>query len=107
MAEIIDFTNENFESTVNGADKPVLVDFWAVWCGPCKMQSPVFDELAEEYGDKAVFGKVNVDECEQLAVALKVQAIPTIMIIVGGEVKEVNVGYAKKEKLAELLAKYI
>ncbi len=104
---MIEFTDVNFQETVSTADKPVVVDFWAIWCGPCKMQSPVFHEVAEEYKDKAIFGKVNVDECEKIAVALKIEAIPTIMVIVDGEVKEVNVGYAKKEKLVELIEKYL
>lgn len=104
---VLELTELDFQKTVDESKKPVVVDFWAAWCGPCKMQSPVFHELAEELKDKAVFAKVNVDECEKIAYALNITAIPTVMVFVGGVVKEVNVGFSTKAKLSEMLIKYI
>lgn len=95
---VITVTNENFAAEVIASDKPVLVDFWATWCPPCRMQSPIVDELAEERSDIKV-GKVNVDEQPELAEKFDVQNIPTLIIFKGGEVIKVLVGLRSKEQL--------
>ena len=79
-------TSENFDEKVLNSDKPVVLDFWATWCGPCRMQAPIFEKAQQEAGDAAVFGKVNVDEQMDLALDFQVSSIPTIIIISGGEV---------------------
>ena len=98
--EEIKLTRENFESEVIQSEKPVLVDFWASWCAPCMMQSPIVDELAEEHPELKV-GKVNVDEQPQLAAAFGVESIPTLVIIKDGITKEVLVGLHRKEQILE------
>ena len=101
MAEIV-LTAENFEQEVLQSELPVLVDFWATWCGPCRMVGPVVAEIAEEYEDKIKVGKVNVDEEEELAERFGVQSIPTIILIKGGEEVARNVGFAPKAKLVQM-----
>lgn len=104
MAEIV-LTNENFETEVLQSEKPVLVDFWASWCGPCRMLAPFVEEIAEEYADTAVVGKINVDEQPELAVRYGVMSIPTVMVFRGGEVTDTLVGYRPKADLEALLNK--
>jgi len=102
------FTDQNFNSEVLEASKqkPVLVDFFAPWCGPCKIQGPIVDELAGEIGDKAVVGKLNTEEAQQTAMNFGIMSIPTLMIFKNGEVKETMVGLQSKESLRALLEKY-
>ena len=88
-------------------EKPVVVDFWATWCGPCKMQAPILHEFKEEIGDKAVVAKVDIDVVEKLAIELGVMSIPTIMVFKNGELKEKVVGLTSKAKLSELLLRNI
>jgi len=95
-------TTENFDEVVGKAEKPVLVDFWATWCGPCKMLSPVVDELAGERDD-IVVGKVNVDEQPELAAKFGVMSIPTIVAFKGGEEVNRSVGVVPKESLIDLV----
>ena len=95
---VITITNDNFSTEVIASDKPVLVDFWATWCPPCRMQSPIVDELAEERTDITV-GKVNVDEQPGLAEKFDVQNIPTLIIFKGGKAVKVLVGLRSKEQL--------
>ena len=102
MAEIV-LTKENFEAEVLQADKPVLVDFWATWCGPCRMLAPIIEELAEEYEGRAVVGKVNIDEQPELADAFGIQSIPTVLVFKNGKIADMSVGYRPKEQLAQLL----
>jgi thioredoxin 1 len=104
MAEII-ITKDNFETEVLQSEKPVLVDFWATWCGPCRMLAPFVEEIAEEYADTAVVGKINVDEQPELAVRYGVMSIPTVMVFRGGEVTDTLVGYRPKADLEALLNK--
>ena len=95
-------TKENFDETVLHSDKPVLVDFWAEWCGPCRMVSPIVDEIAEERDD-IVVGKVNVDEQGELAVRFGVMSIPTLLVFKGGELVQTSVGARPKEEILALL----
>lgn len=102
--EII-FTDANFEAEALKSDLPVLVDFYADWCGPCKMQGPIVEELAGEMSGKAKIGKLNVDQNPAIAEKFSVMSIPTILIIKGGEVKNTLVGLQGKEALKAELEK--
>jgi thioredoxin 1 len=95
-------TNENFDDVVLKSGKPVLVDFWAEWCGPCRMVSPIVDEIAEERSD-IVVGKVNVDEQGELAMRFGVMSIPTLLVFKGGELVQKAVGARPKDALLALL----
>ena len=99
---IVTVTKENFEREVLQAEKPVMVDFWASWCGPCRMLSPIVDQLAEERTD-AVFGKVNVDEQPELAAQFGVMSIPTVIVFRSGKVVRQTVGAQPKAALEKLL----
>ncbi len=101
MAEIT-ITAENFEAEVLKSDIPVLVDFWASWCGPCKMIGPVISEIAEEYAGKVKVGKLNVDEQMPLAMEYQVASIPTLMLFKGGEVVKRTVGAQPKENIVQM-----
>lgn len=101
------FTNENFEEEVLGADIPVFVDFYADWCGPCKMMAPVVEKLAKKYDGKLKVGKCNVDEENALAVKYRIMSIPTMMIFVNGEAKETVVGAVSQGELESLIEKNV
>ena len=96
----IQITNENFEELKNGA-LPLVVDFWATWCGPCKMIAPVVAKLAEEYDGKVVVAKCDVEECEDVAVELGIRNVPTILFFKGGEQVDKLVGAVNKAKIQE------
>mgnify|MGYP004533775663 CR=1 FL=1 len=99
---IIELTTENFDSEVTASDKRVVIDFYAVWCGPCKMLSPVIDEIAEEREDIKIC-KVNVDEQPELAARFGVMSIPTVAVLEKGAVINISVGFKPKEELLELI----
>lgn len=99
----ITLTNENFEAEVLNSDVPVLVDFWAVWCMPCKMLAPVVEELANEANGAYKVGKVNVDEAPELAARFRIASIPTIVVFKNGEVYKKSIGVVPKADLEELL----
>ena len=97
---------ENFDEILK-SDKPVLIDFWAEWCGPCRMVSPIIEELEREYDGSAVIGKVNVDEEAELALRYNVVSIPTVIIFKNGEQAEKIVGASSYDEYAEALDKYL
>ena len=99
------FTDQNFEAEVLKSDKPVLVDFWAVWCGPCQMMEPIIEELAEEVKDKYKVGKMNVDENRETAAKFGIMSIPTLIIFKDGKAVKQLVGVQAKENLKEELEK--
>ncbi len=95
----VEITDSNFESTVLNSDKPAVVDFWAVWCGPCRIVAPIVEELAGEYDGKAVVGKLDVDSNRDTAVKFGIQAIPTMLFFKNGEVADRIVGAADKKTI--------
>ena len=102
MSEIM-ITSENFERTVMQSEKTVLIDFWAGWCGPCRMLAPIIDEIAEEYADTVTVGKINVDEQPQLAAAFGVESIPTLIAFKNGVPLGALVGLQTKESVIDLI----
>lgn len=102
-----ELTKSNFEQEVMLSDIPVLVDFWASWCGPCKMVSPIIDSLAEEYDGKLKVCKVNVDSEAALASEFAVVSIPTVLIISGGKLAERSVGAKSRDDFCDMIERYI
>lgn len=102
MAEI-KLTQHNFEQEVVKSDIPVLVDFWAAWCGPCRMVAPVVEEIATEYAGQIKVGKINVDEEPELAVKFRVESIPTLMVFKNGRAVNNIIGYCLKDDIIKLL----
>jgi thioredoxin 1 len=100
---VLELTDANFQNEVLGSDKPVLVDFWAPWCGPCKMIAPTVDAVANEYVGKARVGKLNTDDNPAIATTYNISAIPALLVFKGGQVVDRFVGVVNKDKLATAL----
>ncbi len=103
MAKVQELTDETFETVVLKADQPVLVDFWAAWCGPCRMVAPAVEAVAERYEGKVTVGKVNVDEAPVLATKYGIRSIPSLFVFKGGDVVERAVGVQSEDDLTKML----
>ena len=101
------FTDGNFDDSVLKSSAPVLVDFWAEWCGPCKRLAPTVDALAADYAGKVTFGKLNVDENPNISFKFQIRGIPTLLLFKGGQVVESVVGLAQKDDLKKVIDKHI
>jgi thioredoxin 1 len=106
-ANVHEFTQANFEAEVLKSDTPVLVDFWAEWCGPCRMLTPIIAEIATDMKGKVKVGKVNIDQNGDLATNFGIESIPTLMLFMGGEVKEVMMGAQPKNQIVNKLTPHI
>ena len=106
MAEVV-ITKDNFEQEVAKASLPVLVDFWATWCGPCRMLAPVIEEIAEQYDGKLIVGKVDVDEEADLAMQFQVSSIPMVALFKDGQLVQTAVGYRPKSFYEDMIQDYI
>ena len=100
-----DIKQENFDTFISQSDKPVLVDFWATWCGPCRMLSPVVEEVSREHENELTVGKVNVDDCPELAQKFGVMSIPTLILFKDGQPGDKRIGYMPKNELEQMLKK--
>ncbi|HZP00192.1 MAG TPA: thioredoxin [Terriglobia bacterium] len=103
----LEFTDANFEQEVLKSDKPVIVDFWAEWCGPCRMMAPAVEALASEYAGRVKVGKLNVDENQSVTARYSIRSIPTLLLFKDGQIREQLVGATSKENLARLLDKHL
>ncbi|MNK56208.1 Thioredoxin [compost metagenome] len=103
----VEITDQSFQEAVLNSDKPVLVDFWAAWCGPCRMLGPIIEEIANDFEGKAIVGKVDVDNNQQISVDYGIRNIPTVLIFKNGEVVDKIVGVSPKEVIAEKLNSYL
>jgi len=107
VAEVVHLTEDSFDETIKNAHGPVLVDFWAAWCGPCKMIAPLLDEIAGEVTGQATVAKVNVDQNGDLSARFGVRSIPTLVVFKDGRVVDQTVGAISKEQIRGLLRKHI
>lgn len=103
MSKLYHFTDANFQNEVLNSDQPVLVDFWAAWCGPCRVVGPAIEELAEEFDGTAKVGKLNIDENQQSPGNFKISSIPAVLLFKNGEVVDTLVGVQSKERYAQAL----
>lgn len=107
MSALLELTDSNFDQKVLQSDIPVLVDFWAVWCGPCKMVAPIVEDIAKEYAGKISIGKLDVDHNRQSAMNFGIRSIPTLLLFKDGDVVETIIGAAPKAQIVEKISKHI
>lgn len=107
MSASVNVTEKSFAADVLGSDKPIIVDFWATWCGPCKMIAPVFEELAAEHSDKVTFAKVDIDKAPGLQRDLQIMSIPTLIVFKGGKQVVQLVGAQSKKKIHAAIAEFL
>jgi len=105
--KVINLDAASFKSLLKSESRPILVDFWAEWCAPCRMLAPIFEKLSEKYSDKMVFVKVNVDECPDLAEDYGIMAVPTLILFVNGTEVERIVGLVPEKRIESLIRKYL
>lgn len=105
--QVQEFTDGTFQEDVLGSDQPVLVDFWAPWCGPCKMLTPTIEALAEKYSGKIKVGKLNTDENRQAAINYQINSIPTLIVFKGGQPVDRILGLQPQDRIAQLLDKHV
>lgn len=103
----VSITKDNVETEINNASKPVILDVYATWCGPCQQMAPIFDELEKDLGDKAIFAKLNVDEARELSIHYGVTSVPTFIFIKNGEVRHKETGYMNKDDLKHKIEEFI
>jgi len=101
MSQIIEMNDENFDEEINKEYKTLIVDFWAEWCGPCKLLSPIIEEVAKELEDQVTFGKVNLDSNQDLAMRLSIRSIPTLLMFKDGKLRDTKVGLLSKSDLQD------
>ncbi len=106
-ANVIEITDANFEAEVLKSDVPVVVDFWAVWCGPCRAIAPIIDQLADDYNGRVKVGKLNVDQNQKTAMALGISSIPAVFVFKGGEVVDRKIGAGPKSAFAGLIDRHV
>ena len=99
MSEILNLNNSNFDETVKNTKLPIIIDFWAEWCGPCKMIAPVLEEISDEMDGKLIVAKVDLDENQELSLKFSIRSIPTILLFQNGELKDTKVGLCSKKDL--------
>lgn len=105
MSKIKDLNNTNFEATINDSQYPVIVDFWAEWCGPCKMIAPILEEISNEFEGSLLITKVNLDENQDLATKFSIRSIPSLLFFKDGELKDTKIGLSSKTDLLEWIKK--
>ncbi|MCA9089821.1 MAG: thioredoxin [Planctomycetaceae bacterium] len=104
---LVEFTDDNFQSEVLESGEPVLVDFWAPWCGPCKMLTPTIEALAGDFAGKVKVGKLNTDQSRQAAINFRIDSIPTMIVFKGGQPVDRMMGLQPKERIAEMLNRHV
>ena len=107
MSQVTAYTTEDFDTTIQNAEKPVLIDFWAGWCGPCRALAPVIEEISAEYADKLIVGKVDVDAEKDLAQRYKIMSIPCVILFKGGEPVAQSLGAVSKGELVSRIADFL
>ncbi len=100
---VLDVTDQNFEEEVLNSEKPVLVDFWAAWCAPCRTLAPTVDQIAQEFSDQAKVVKLNVDDNAEISAKYNIKGIPTLLLFKGGEIKDQIVGAVSKDNIARMI----